>query len=52
MYGSDQPASIEPLGFKQLVGSVRIIEGAIGDGIKRIIEDEKPIAENLRQHLN
>ena len=52
MYGSDQPASIEPSGFKQLVGSVRIIEGAIGDGIKRIIEDEKPIAENLRQHLN
>ena len=52
MYGSDQPASVEPSGFKQLVGSVRIIEGAIGDGIKRIIEDEKPIAENLRQHLN
>ena len=52
MYGSDQPASIEPSGFRQLVGSVRIIEGAIGDGIKRIIEDEKPIAENLRQHLN
>jgi N-acetylneuraminate synthase len=51
MYGSDQSASLEPNGLRQLVGAVRKIEIAMGDGIKRFIEAEKPIAENLRQHL-
>ena len=44
MYGSDQSASIEPSGLIQLVGAVRKIEKAMGDGIKRIIDDEIPIA--------
>tara|TARA_Y100000389_G_scaffold39737_1_gene34200 strand:- start:6578 stop:7417 length:840 start_codon:yes stop_codon:yes gene_type:complete len=52
MYGSDQSASLEPTGLRNLVGSVRKIELAIGDGIKRILDDEKPIAKKLRQHLN
>jgi N-acetylneuraminate synthase len=52
MYGSDQSASVEPSGFRQLVGAVRKIELAMGDGIKKIIEAEVPIAENLRQHLD
>ena len=52
MYGSDQSASVEPPGFRQLVGAVRKIELAMGDGIKRTIEAEAPIAENLRQHLD
>ena len=52
MYGSDQSASVEPSGFKQLIGAVRKIELAMGDGIKKIIEAEAPIAENLRQHLD
>ncbi len=52
MYGSDQSASVEPAGFRQLVGAVRKIEKAMGDGVKRIYEDEKPIANNLRQHLD
>jgi N-acetylneuraminate synthase len=52
MYGSDQSASIEPTGFKMLVASVRIIDNAMGDGIKSILEAEIPIAENLRQHLD
>jgi len=52
MYGSDQSASVEPAGFRQLVGAVRKIELAMGDGIKKIIEAEAPIAENLRQHLD
>ena len=51
MYGSDQPASLEPAGLRNLVGGVRMIETAIGDGVKRIIEEEKPIALKLRQHL-
>ena len=52
MYGSDQSASLEPSGFKQLVGAVKKCEIAMGDGIKRVIEEEAPIAKNLRQHLN
>jgi N-acetylneuraminate synthase len=51
MYGSDQSASIEPPGFRQLLGAVRKIEVAMGDGIKRTYEAESPIAANLRQHL-
>jgi len=52
MYGSDQSASIEPAGFRQLVGSIKKIEIAMGDGIKRILKEEVNIAKNLRQHLN
>jgi N-acetylneuraminate synthase len=51
MYGSDQSASVEPNGFRQLVGAVRKIEKAMGDGVKKVIEAEAPIAKNLRQHL-
>jgi len=51
MYGSDQSASIEPSGLRQLVGAVRKIEKAMGDGVKRIIDAEVPIAEKLRAHL-
>jgi len=52
MYGSDQSASVEPAGFRQLVGAVRKIEIAMGDGVKKIIKAEAPIAANLRQHIN
>jgi len=52
MYGSDQSASIEPSGLRMLVGAVRKIESAMGDGEKRIIEAEIPIAKKLREHLN
>ena len=51
MYGSDQSASVEPAGLRQLVGAVRKIEIAMGDGIKRKIDAETPVAENLRQHI-
>ncbi len=40
MYGSDQAASIEPSGLRQLVGAVRKIEKAMGDGEKQIIDAE------------
>jgi N-acetylneuraminate synthase len=52
MYGSDQSASIEPAGLKQLVGAVRKIEQAMGDGIKSIIPAEIPISIKLREHLD
>jgi N-acetylneuraminate synthase len=52
MYGSDQSASIEPNGLRQLVGAVRKIEKAMGDGEKRVIDAEIPIARKLREHLD
>lgn len=51
MYGSDQAASLEPAGLRQLVGSIRKIEQAFGDGVKKILDDEVPIAEKLRENL-
>ena len=51
MYGSDQAASIEPNGFKQLIQTVRKIEIAMGDGEKKILDEEKEIAKKLREHL-
>jgi N-acetylneuraminate synthase len=52
MYGSDQAASIEPNGLRMLVGAVRKIEKAMGDGEKRVIDAEVPIARKLREHLD
>jgi len=52
MYGSDQAASVEPSGLRQLVGAVRKIEKAMGDGEKRVTDSEIPIARKLREHLD
>ena len=52
MYGSDQASSVEPAGFRMLVGAVRKIENAMGDGKLGYVKKEIPIAENLRQHLS
>ena len=51
MYGSDQAASLAPPGLKKIVPEIRKIEKALGDGIKRVLEDEIPIAKKLREHL-
>ena len=47
MYGSDQSASLEIDGFKLLVNYVRTVEIAMGDGIKKILEEEKIIKKKL-----
>ncbi len=52
MYGSDQSASVEPQGLRKLVAAVRKIESAMGDGVKRILDEEIPIARKLREQLN
>ncbi len=52
MYGSDQSASLEPIGLRNVVGGVRNIEEGMGDGTIRVLDEEIPIAENLRQHLD
>jgi N-acetylneuraminate synthase len=51
MYGSDQSASVEPAGFRQLVGALRKIEKALGDGSMKMNPKELPIAKKLRGHL-
>jgi N-acetylneuraminate synthase len=51
MYGSDQAASVEPAGFRQLVGAVRKIEKAMGSGERKIGQKELPIAKKLRAHI-
>jgi N-acetylneuraminate synthase len=52
MYGSDQSASIEPNGFRQLISAIRKIESAMGNGVKNNLDDELIIARKLREHLN
>ena len=49
MWGSDQSASLEPGGLERLVRDVRIIESAMGDGVKRVYDSEIPIREKLRR---
>jgi len=49
MWGSDQAASLEPNGMTRLVRDIRLIETAMGDGIKRVIEREVPIMKKLRR---
>ena len=52
MYGSDQAASVEPAGFRNLVGAVRKIEQAMGDGALEMNPKEVSIASKLRAHLH
>lgn len=51
MYGSDQAASVEPNGFRMLVGAVRKIEKAMGDGTLEMNPKEVPHSAKLRAHL-
>jgi len=51
MYGSDQAASVEPMGFKALVGAVRKIEKAMGNGKRDVNHKEISIAKKLRAHI-
>jgi N-acetylneuraminate synthase len=48
MWGTDQSASLEPRGLKELVRDVRIIEKCLGNGEKKILESEIPIRKKLR----
>ena len=49
MWGSDHSASVEPWGFMRLVRDIRIIEQAIGDGVKKVYESERHIQKKLRR---
>ena len=49
MWGSDQAASVESQGFMRLVRDIRLVETAMGDSVKRVIEREVPIMKKLRR---
>lgn len=49
MWGSDQAASVEPWGFMRLVRDIRVIENALGNGIKQVYDSEKGISKRLRK---
>lgn len=51
MYGSDQSASLEPSGFKFVVGAARKVQEGMGDGKKVFLDKELPIAKKLRAHI-
>jgi N-acetylneuraminate synthase len=49
MWGSDHAASLEPNGMTRLVRDIRLIETAMGDGVKRVLDRELPVIEKLRR---
>tara|TARA_B100000989_G_scaffold298895_1_gene290828 strand:- start:18686 stop:19531 length:846 start_codon:yes stop_codon:yes gene_type:complete len=48
MYGSDQSASLEESGLKQLISAVRKVPIVVGKDEKQIFDIEKKVAEKLR----
>lgn len=49
MWGSDQAASIEPGGLRRLVKYIRVVEQALGDGVKAVYDSEQPSLNKLRR---
>jgi len=49
MWGSDHAASLEPRGLTSLVRDTRIIEIALGDGVKRVFPGEMAPLSKLRR---
>jgi N-acetylneuraminate synthase len=49
MWGSDHAASLEPNGMTRLVRDIRLMETAMGDGVKRVLDREVPVIEKLRR---
>jgi N-acetylneuraminate synthase len=49
MWGSDQAASVEPIGFFRLNRDIRAVEMALGNGVKVVYDSEVPVREKLRR---
>lgn len=49
MWGTDQAASLEPHGLERLVRDIRVLELALGDGVKRIFPGEEEPRRRLRR---
>ncbi len=50
MYGSDQAASVEVMGFYRLVSYVRAVELTLGDGMKKVTDSELKVRDKLRRY--
>ena len=48
MWGSDHAASLEPQGLTHLVRDIRVLEAAMGDGVKRVFPGEEEPRRRLR----
>ena len=48
MYGSDQAASLEPIGLVRLVRDIRMLDLIMGDGVKKVYPSEIPVMKKLR----
>jgi N-acetylneuraminate synthase len=49
LWGSDQAASVEPGGLRQLVKYIRVTEQSLGDGEKHVYESELSSLKKLRR---
>ena len=48
MYGSDQAASLEPMGLIRLVRDIRMLDLIMGDGVKKVYPSEISVMKKLR----
>ncbi len=48
LWGSDQKASIEPMGMDMLKKRVRSVDAILGDGVKRLMPSEEEMKKKLR----
>lgn len=49
MWGSDQAASVEPQGIRQMVKYIRVTEQSLGDGVKHVYDSELSSLHKLRR---
>jgi N-acetylneuraminate synthase len=49
LWGSDHAASLEPNGIMRVVRDIRLVEAALGDGVKSVLPSEIPIMKKLRR---
>lgn len=51
MWGSDHSASLEPTDFAELIAGIRVVDEALGDGVKRVFPGEQAPMAKLRRVL-
>ena len=49
MYGSDQAASLEPIGLVRLIRDIRMLDLILGDGVKKVYPSEVSVMKKLRR---
>ena len=49
LWGSDHAASLEPNGIIRVIRDIRLVEQALGDGVKTVVPSEVPIMQKLRR---